>query len=139
MDLLTLARENAHHITRKSMAGLGGDLVVAKCLTDMVAEIERLQGVKRRALAIADERAIEAVRARAENERLRAALEVLLEEACAFNVSGVYFDEPCMGHKGPAMAHAALEQTAPVYRCSECGADAASNGWHRPGCSKSRM
>lgn len=38
------------------------------------AEVERLQAVKRRTLAIADERAVEAVRARAENKRLRAAL-----------------------------------------------------------------
>lgn len=38
------------------------------------SENERLQDVKRRSLAIADERAIEAVKARAENEKLRAAL-----------------------------------------------------------------
>lgn len=38
------------------------------------SENERLQGVKRRSLAIADERAIEAVKTRAENEKLRAAL-----------------------------------------------------------------
>ena len=45
----------------------------------------------------------------AENRRLREALTVLLEEAEGFNVSGVYFDEPCMGHKGPALARAALD------------------------------
>lgn len=44
---------------------------------DAAMEIERLQDVKRRTLAIADERAIEAVKARAENERLRAALKTL--------------------------------------------------------------
>lgn len=43
-----------------------------------------------------------------EIKRLRQALEVLLDEATGFNVSGVYFDEECMGHKGPALARAAL-------------------------------
>lgn len=43
-------------------------------MAEAAAEIERLQGVKRRSLAIADERALEAVKIRAENKRLRAAL-----------------------------------------------------------------
>lgn len=41
--------------------------------------------------------------------RLREALTVLLKEAEAFGVSGVYFDENCFSHKGPAMARSALE------------------------------
>jgi len=41
---------------------------------DLKREIERLQDAKRRALAIADERAKEAVALRLENERLRAQL-----------------------------------------------------------------
>ncbi len=44
--------------------------------------------------------------------RLREALEVLLDEAECFNVSGVYFDEECMGHKGPALARQALDAVA---------------------------
>lgn len=36
-------------------------------------------------------------------------LETLLGEAISFSVSGVYFDEDCMGHKGPALARAALD------------------------------
>ncbi len=39
---------------------------------------------------------------------LKQALEVLYEEATNFSVSGVYFDEKCMGHKGPNLALAAL-------------------------------
>ena len=39
---------------------------------------------------------------------LKHALEVLYEEATNFSVSGVYFDEKCMGHKGPNLALAAL-------------------------------
>jgi hypothetical protein len=42
-------------------------------------------------------------------EALVKALEVLLDEATNFNVSGVYFDEDCMGHKGPALARAILD------------------------------
>lgn len=41
---------------------------------------------------------------------LLAALEVLLEEAEGFNVSGVYFNEPCMGHKGIGLARAAIDK-----------------------------
>lgn len=37
------------------------------------------------------------------------ALEVLLAEATSFSVSGVYFDEDCMGHKGPTLARQALD------------------------------
>jgi hypothetical protein len=44
------------------------------------------------------------------HEALVQALKVLLEEAEGFNVSGVYFDEDCMGHKGPALARAALSR-----------------------------
>lgn len=39
---------------------------------------------------------------------LLAALKILLDEAEGFNVSGVYFTEKCHGHKGPALAHAAI-------------------------------
>lgn len=38
------------------------------------------------------------------------ALKVLSQEADSFNVSGVYFSEKCMGHKGLDMAYAALEK-----------------------------
>ena len=41
---------------------------------ELKREVERLQDAKRRALAIADERAKEAVALRLENERLRAQL-----------------------------------------------------------------
>lgn len=41
---------------------------------------------------------------------LAEALEVLLDEACSFSVSGVYFTEPCMSHKGPDMAQKALAE-----------------------------
>jgi hypothetical protein len=41
-------------------------------------------------------------------ERMAEALEVLLNEATSFSVSGVYFDESCMGHKGPDLARSAL-------------------------------
>jgi hypothetical protein len=72
-------------------------------------EIARLQEAKRRALAIADERSKENVRLRAERDALVKALTVLLEEAENFSVSGVYFTEKCMEHKGPALAHAILD------------------------------
>jgi hypothetical protein len=36
------------------------------------------------------------------------ALETLLDEAESFTVSGVNFSESCFGHKGPALARAAL-------------------------------
>lgn len=39
---------------------------------------------------------------------LYAALEVLSIEADSFSVSGVYFNEACMGHKGLDMAAAAM-------------------------------
>lgn len=39
-DLIRIARENAHHITRLNMGSGRGDLVVARCLTDMAAKIE---------------------------------------------------------------------------------------------------
>ncbi len=42
------------------------------------------------------------------HDALVKALKVLLEEAENFSVSGVYFNEKCMGHKGPAMAYAVL-------------------------------
>jgi hypothetical protein len=45
-----------------------------ECVEELMREIERLQDAKRRALAIADERAKEAVALRLENERLRAQL-----------------------------------------------------------------
>jgi hypothetical protein len=38
----------------------------------------------------------------------KTALEVLLDEAERFGVSGVYFDEKCFEHKGPDLARAAL-------------------------------
>ena len=41
-------------------------------------------------------------------ERMAEALEILLDEADGFSVSGVYFNEPCMGHKGPDLARSAL-------------------------------
>lgn len=41
---------------------------------------------------------------------LLAALIVLRDEADGFNVSGVYFSEACMGHKGIALADAAIEK-----------------------------
>lgn len=41
-------------------------------------------------------------------ERMAVALEILLDEADGFSVSGVYFNEPCMGHKGPDLARSAL-------------------------------
>lgn len=47
---------------------------------ERVAEIERLQEAKRRALAIADERSKENVALRAENDRLRAALQAIAED-----------------------------------------------------------
>ena len=47
----------------------------------------------------------------AQYNALRNALKVLLNEATSFSVSGVYFDEPCMNHKGPALAQAALDQS----------------------------
>jgi regulator of replication initiation timing len=40
-------------------------------VVDLLREVERLQDAKRRALAIADERAIDANELRFENERLR--------------------------------------------------------------------
>lgn len=49
-----------------------------------------------------------AMEAADEIEKLRHALRVLLEEATNFSVSGVYFDEDCMGHKGPELARKAL-------------------------------
>lgn len=36
------------------------------------------------------------------------ALKILAEEASGFNVSGVYFSEDCMGHKGLKMAWEAI-------------------------------
>lgn len=36
------------------------------------------------------------------------ALEVLFDEANNFSVSGVYFNEECMGHRGLALARVAL-------------------------------
>jgi hypothetical protein len=62
--------------------------------------------------ALADKAQIAALleHVNAENARLRKALEVLLEEAEGFNVLGVYFDEQCMGHRGPDMARAALNE-----------------------------
>ena len=55
---------------------------------------------------------VRAVNSLASNEAkidaLTKALEVLLEEAENFSVSGVCFNEECMGHKGPALARAAL-------------------------------
>lgn len=42
--------------------------------------------------------------------RLAAALDKLYDEAIGFSVSGVYFDEPCMNHKGPALALKALAE-----------------------------
>jgi hypothetical protein len=39
---------------------------------------------------------------------LLAALKTLLDEAENFSVSGVYFTEKCMNHKGPALAHDAI-------------------------------
>ena len=44
------------------------------------------------------------------NAELVEALEVLADEANSFNVSGVYFNEKCMGHKGLDMADVALEK-----------------------------
>lgn len=41
-NIIEIARENAHYITRKHMQGRGGDLVVARTLTTMADEIERL-------------------------------------------------------------------------------------------------
>lgn len=43
-------------------------------------------------------------------DELVAALKILAEEADNFNVSGVYFNEKCMGHKGLDMAGAALSR-----------------------------
>lgn len=43
------------------------------------------------------------------HDALVKALQVLLDEATSFSVSGVYFDEDCMGHKGPDLARKALE------------------------------
>lgn len=43
-----------------------------------------------------------------ENRKLREALETLYEEADGFSVSGVYFSEPCHGHKGLEMARKVL-------------------------------
>ena len=42
--------------------------------------------------------------------KLMAASDVLLDEANGFNVSGVYFSEKCMNHKGPDLVHAATEE-----------------------------
>lgn len=42
------------------------------------------------------------------NQELLEALKVLADEADSFNVSGVYFNEKCMGHKGLDMAYAAI-------------------------------
>jgi hypothetical protein len=47
---------------------------IKRLLDELAAEIERLAGAKRRALQVADERAIEANELRLENERLRAQL-----------------------------------------------------------------
>lgn len=38
------------------------------------------------------------------------ALNVLYDEADGFSASGVYFHEPCMGHKGLGLAAAAIEK-----------------------------
>lgn len=42
--------------------------------------------------------------------KLAKALDVLSDEADHFSVSGVYFHEPCMGHKGLDLAREALEE-----------------------------
>lgn len=42
------------------------------------------------------------------NQELVEALKVLADEANGFSISGVYFNEKCMGHKGLDMAFAAL-------------------------------
>ena len=43
------------------------------------------------------------------HRQLAEALRQLANEADNFNVSGVYFNEKCMGHKGPLMAWSALD------------------------------
>lgn len=57
-----------------------------------------------------DESRIEAElrRLHALNAELLEALQVLADEANGFNVSGVYFNEKCMGHKGLDIARAAI-------------------------------
>jgi hypothetical protein len=45
---------------------------------------------------------------RAKYADLLQALKVLADEADNFSVSGVYFNEPCMGHKGLELAYAAI-------------------------------
>lgn len=42
------------------------------------------------------------------NQELLEALKVLADESNGFSVSGVYFNEKCMGHKGLDMAYAAI-------------------------------
>lgn len=54
--------------------------------------------------------AAELKRLRAIKDDLLAALKTLLKEAENFGVSGVYFTEDCMGHKGPDLARAAIDK-----------------------------
>jgi hypothetical protein len=71
---------------------------------------------------------------------LLAALEALLEEAINFSVSGVYFDEECMGHKGPALARAAIAAakseppTPRAFYGAECPSYPNCNGGCGLGC-----
>jgi Lar family restriction alleviation protein len=53
-------------------------------------------------------------------QELVEALTVLLDEAENFSVSGVYFDEKCMGHKGPTLARAALANYAAQKGTDKC-------------------
>lgn len=48
-------------------------------------------------------------------KELQEASSVLLDEAEGFNISGVYFNEPCMGHKGPSLVRSACDRARAAY------------------------
>lgn len=77
---------------------------------DAADEIERLQAAKRRALAVADDRAKEAVELRAENKRLRT---VLFEVRSEVNLSKA---PKLMGRIEAALGTGGHQQNAPEMK-----------------------
>jgi hypothetical protein len=78
------------------------DLIIEKIET---AKTERLE---RQRYKLIDEALAAARELHGVNQELVEALEVLSGEANRFNVSGVYFNEEWMGHRGLDLAQAAL-------------------------------